>query len=58
MILVTGVIGGVLLSGNNQSTEPLSQEVMDYAPVIHFIWSFSVYYSKVNVVIYWKIRSS
>ena len=34
LILVTGVIGGVLLSGNNQSTEPLSQEVVDYAPVI------------------------
>ena len=34
LILVIGVIGGVLLSGNNQSTEPLSQEVMDYAPVI------------------------
>ena len=34
LILIVGVIGGVLLSGNNQSTEPLSQEVMDYAPVI------------------------
>lgn len=34
LILIIGVIGGVLLSGNNQSTEPLSQEVMDYAPVI------------------------
>lgn len=34
LILVIGVIGGVLLSGNNQSTEPLTQEVMDYAPVI------------------------
>lgn len=34
LILVVGVIGGVLLSGNSQSTEPLSQEVMDYAPVI------------------------
>ncbi len=34
LILVIGVIGGVLFSSNNQSTEPLSQEVMDYAPVI------------------------
>ena len=34
LILAIGVIGGVLFSGNNQSTEPLSQEVMDYAPVI------------------------
>lgn len=34
MILVAGVTGGVLLSGNIQSTGPLSQEVMDYTPVI------------------------
>ena len=34
LILVVGVVGGVLLSDNSQSTEPLSQEVMDYAPVI------------------------
>lgn len=34
LILVVGVIGGILLSGNTQSAEPLSQEVMDYAPVI------------------------
>lgn len=34
LILVLGVIGGVLLSGNNQSTEPLSQEVMDYASCV------------------------
>ena len=34
LILVVGVIGGVLLSGSSQSAEPVSQEVMDYAPVI------------------------
>ena len=34
LILIIGVVGGVLLSGNSQSIEPLSQEVMDYAPVI------------------------
>ncbi len=34
LILVVGVVGGVLLSGSSQSAEPVSQEVMDYAPVI------------------------
>lgn len=33
LILVVGVVGGVLLSGS-QSAEPVSQEVMGYAPVI------------------------
>jgi len=33
-LILVGVIGGVLLFGNNQSTETLSQEVMDYAPMI------------------------
>ncbi len=34
LILVVGVVGGVLLSGSSQSAEPVSQEVMNYAPVI------------------------
>ncbi len=34
LILVIGVVGGVLLSGSSQSAEPVSQEVMDYVPVI------------------------
>ena len=34
LILVIGVVGGVLLSGSSQSAEPVSQEVMNYAPVI------------------------
>ena len=34
LILVVGVVGGVLLSGSSQSAEPVSQEVMDYAPMI------------------------
>lgn len=34
LILVAGVVGGMLLSGSSQSAEPVSQEVMDYAPVI------------------------
>lgn len=34
LVIIVGVIGGVLFSGNSQSTEPLSQEVQDYAPII------------------------
>ncbi len=34
LIVIVGVIGGVLLSGNSQSSESLSQEVLDHTPVI------------------------
>lgn len=34
LVIIVGVIGGVLFSSNSQSAEPLSQEVLDYAPVI------------------------
>lgn len=34
LVIIVGVIGGVLFSSNSQSTEPLSQEVQDYAPII------------------------
>ncbi len=34
LIIIVGVIGGVLLTGNSQSTESLSQEVLDHTPVI------------------------
>lgn len=34
LLLAVGMIGGALLFSSSQSTEPLSQEVMDYAPVI------------------------
>lgn len=34
LIIIVGVIGGVLFSSNSQSAEPLSQEVLEYAPVI------------------------
>lgn len=34
LLIIVGVIGGVLLSSNGQSAEPLSQEVLNYVPVI------------------------
>lgn len=34
LILILGIIGGVLFSGSSQSSEPLSQEVLSYTPVI------------------------
>lgn len=34
LIIVLGVIGGVLFSGSSQSAEPLSQEVLNYTPVL------------------------
>ena len=34
LILIAGVIGGVLLSSSNQGSESVSQEVLDYTPVI------------------------
>ena len=34
LIIIVGVIGGVLLSGNSQSTESLSQEVLDHTSLI------------------------
>ena len=34
LVIIVGVIGGVLFSSNSQSTEPLSQEVQEYAPII------------------------
>ena len=34
LILIAGVIGGVLLSSSNQGSESVSQEVLDYTPMI------------------------
>ncbi|RHR25803.1 CHAP domain-containing protein [Clostridium sp. AF19-22AC] len=34
LIIILGVIGGALFSGSSQSAEPLSQEVLNYTPVL------------------------
>lgn len=34
LIIILGVIGGALFSGSSQSAEPLSQEVLNYTPML------------------------